>query len=128
MSQQKNEPITLNVLAGFVPGAVLFMGVILIGLPLALSRGNPQIIAALNWKIVLLELLLLATGYAFVAALLGSTRLSKARWRNVLAGIGGVVLLLVFSGIAQGVGLAAIVVGSLAAGMLSVLFALTRKR
>lgn len=128
MDQHKMQLVFRNALTGFIPGAFLFMATVAVGLPLALSRGNPRVIQNLNWRVFVLELILLASGYALMTLALDHKHLTRARWRSVLAGVGAVILLGVLSVFTQGVGLATIVIAPISAGMLSVLFALSRTR
>ena len=87
-----------------------------------------SIIQHISFKIVVLELILLASGYTLMTLALDPKHLTLARWRNVLAGVGAVILLAVLSAFLQGAGLATIVLASISAGTLSVLFVLRRTR
>jgi len=127
MVQRKTQTVFRNALTGFILGAFLFMA-ILVGLPLALSRDRRQIIQHISFKIFVLELILLASGYTLMTLALNPKHLTRARWHNVLAGVGAVMLLAVSSAFLQGAGLATIVVASICVGMLSALFALRRRR
>lgn len=128
MDQRKIQLVFKNALTGFIPGAFLFMAIVAVGLPLAFAPNGFQQIQHVVWRVFALELILLASGYALMTLALGPKHFAQARWRNALAGVGAVLLLLVLSGFLQGAGLATIVVASISAGMLSVLFALSRTR
>ena len=125
MGQRKTQLVIGNALIGFIPGAFLLMA-ILVGLPLALSRDRRQIIQHIGFKILVLELILLASGYTLMTLALNPKHLTRARWRNVLAGVGAVMLLGLLSAFLQGAGLAAIVLASISAGIVSIVFALRR--
>jgi hypothetical protein len=127
MGQRKIQLVFRNALTGFIPGAFLLIAIV-VGLPLALSRDRRQIIQHINFKIFVLELILLASGYTLMTLALDPKHLTRARWRNVLAGVGAVMLLAVFSAFLQGAALATIVLASISAGMLSVLFSWSRTR
>jgi uncharacterized membrane protein len=127
MGQHKLQLTFGNALTGFIPGAFLLMA-ILLGFPLALSRDRRQIIQHISFKILVLELILLASGFTLMTLVLDPKYLTRARWRNVLAGVGAVMLLIVSSAFLQGAGWAAILLASISAGILSVLFALRRTR
>lgn len=104
---------------GFLPGAFLFLVLVGVGFPLAFSRGDFTVITQLNWKILVLEIMLLTGGFLVMALLLTPKRLTTKRWRAVLAGIGAVILLAVLSIFTQGSGLFLIMAASLLSGMLS---------
>lgn len=118
MDQRKIQLAFKNTLTGFVPGAFLFMAIVAVGLP-ALARGSLQVIHNISWKIFVLEQILLACGFALMTLALDPKHLTRARWRNVLAGVGAVILLAGVSAFTQGAGLATIVSASISAGMLS---------
>jgi len=125
MGQRKIQLVIGNALIGFIPGAFLLMA-ILTGLPLTLSPDRRQIIQHISFKILVLELILLASGYTLMTLALNPKHLTRARWRNVLAGVGAVMLLGLLSAFLKGAGLAAIVLASITAGIVSVVFALRR--
>jgi len=125
MGQRKIQLVFGIALTGFIPGAFLLMA-ILVGLPLGLSRDRRQIVQHISFKILVLELILLASGFTLMTLVLDPKHLTRARWRNVLAGVGAVMLLIVSSAFLQGAGWATIVIASMSAGILSVLFALRR--
>ena len=127
VGQRKLQLVFGNALTGFIPGAFLLMA-ILVGLPLALSRDRRQIIQHMNFKVLLLELVLTASGFTLITLVLDPKHLTRARWRNVLAGVGAVMLLIVLSAFLQRAGWATILLASISAGILSVLFALRRPR
>ena len=124
MGQRKIQLVIGNALTGFIPGAVLLMA-ILVGLPLT-SPDRRQIIQHISFKILVLELTLLASGYTLMTLALNPKHLTRARWRNVLAGVWAVMLLGLLSAFLQGAGLAAIVLASITAGIVSIVFALKR--
>ncbi len=128
MDQNKTQLVLRNALTGFIPGAFLFMAIFAVGLPVALSPRGLETLQHMSLKVLLLELILLAGGYASMTLAIGAKHLTQARWRSVSAGVGGVILLAVLSVFLQGAGLATIVLASISAGMLSVLFGLRRTR
>lgn len=127
MGQRKIQLVFRNALTGFIPGTFLVMAMV-VGLPLALSPARRQIIQHISFKVLVLELILLASGFTLMTLVLDPKYLTWARWRNVLAGVGAILLLAVLSAFLQGAGLAAIVLASISAGILSVVFALRRPR
>jgi hypothetical protein len=125
MTQPTTPLVLKKALSGFVPGAFLFMAII------ALPRlFQPHPVPAI--LVFALEQVLLAGGFALMILALGPKHFAQGRWRNVLAGVGGVFLLALLSGFLQALGffrpagLATIAIVSISAGMLSILFAFSR--
>jgi len=121
-----------NALTGFAPVVFLFMAstVLVDGIRFFIHNQNWEMFidgSVRNknfWGVALLELLLLTGGYIFVTSVFNPKYLHFARWRSAIAGAGAVIFLGVLSIFTQGASLPMIVVASLGAGMLSVLFML----
>jgi len=119
-----------NALTGFAPGVFIIMAitVLLDGIRFFIRNQNWEMfingsIQNQNfWEVAMLELLLLTGGYVFATSVFNSKYLNFARWRSVLAGVGAVILLGILSIFTQGASLPMIVLASLGAGMLSILF------
>ena len=119
-----------NALAGFAPSVFLFMGVtvLLDGIRFFIHNRNwgmfvDDSIRNQNfWEVVILELLLLTSGYVFATSVINPKYLNFAWWRGATAGVGAVILLGLLSIFIQGASLSMIVLASLSAGMMSVLF------
>lgn len=119
-----------NALAGFAPSAFLFMAitVLLDGIRFFIHNRNwgMFINASIRdqnfWEVVVLELLLLISGYVFTTSVINLKYLNFAWWRSAIAGVGAVILLGLLSIFTQGASLPMIVLASLSAGMMSVLF------
>jgi len=118
-----------NALTGFAPGVLVLMStaIVIDWIRYFIRNRNwADYMAALRnpsfWEIVGMELFLLTSGYILMVSLFDPKYLSFARWRSVFAGVGAAILLAVLSIFSQGASLPMIVLASLSAGMLSVLF------
>jgi len=119
-----------NALTGFAPSVFIIMAITVLLDGVRAVTHNQDLATFIDasirnqnfWKMFILELLLLTSGYVFATSVFNSKYLNFARWRSVIAGVGAVILLGVLSIFTQGASLPMVVLASLGAGMISILF------
>jgi DNA-binding CsgD family transcriptional regulator len=121
-------------LTGFVPGVFLVMAFSVLFDGLRFFARNQEwksfvdasILNQNFWTVFALELLLLTSGFVFAALIFGANKLNFTWRRSVIAGIGAVLILGIFSIFTQPMSLLLIIMASVFTGGFSALFMLNK--
>lgn len=129
-TMRTNIKILRNALTGFAPGVFLTMIIVVFldGVRYFVQNQNLETFIDYSvrsqdfWKIGVLEVFLLTSGYVLITLVSNPKHLIFSWWRSAIAGAGAVVLLALVSIFTQGANLPMIMLASLSAGMMSILF------
>ena len=121
MDRTRIQSAAQDVATAFLPGALFLMLGTLVAVPALRGGDLGRMLSSVSWRMMGLELALLAAGFGAARMLARLDGARGGRWRIALAGAASVLLLGAISVFSQGAGWMTIALASVVAGAASTL-------